>query len=197
MASVVIEEQEGVSRPCVIQVRGGGENLAWSGYAPILESVLPVKVAFGDGSVARGAGELVFEDVPGPVRSSSRPAISTLRLPQGRREMSDGRLTDITVHFADDGDVPFPFRGRSLRTKVGKEPIPIALGDAERPLATYEGRLVWAISVRGGVRHFRSGFALPNMASGSDLSAPLVALGAGGLREHKVRGTTTAGVLHS
>jgi hypothetical protein len=169
MVSPVIGTPDAISRPCIIQLGSMTENLPWTDYAAILERVLPAKVVFAAGVIPGSAGELVFEGPSEPARPSSLRTISTLRLPRGQQGGSDGRLRDVTVRFADSPDVPFPFRGRTLQAKVAEDPSPLVLTGTERALATCEGRPVWAISVDEGVRQFKSGFALPNLASGQGL----------------------------
>jgi hypothetical protein len=126
----------------------------------ILEATMPVKFRFSGRDQQGIDGKIVV--APGddePLRSET--TFSSLSVPRGENASQVSVLIDFAVRFSDDANVPFPFRGRSLRTKLPAEPTILSLSPDEKPLATCERGSVWAFSERNGAKHFRSGFALP------------------------------------
>jgi hypothetical protein len=130
----------------------------------ILEGLFPVRFTFSDEPSVAGAGEIIIEDPARMAQRSGNPSIPSLKVPLGEATPRDGKLIDIGVNFADDPNVPFPFRGRSLRSKVRTEPTILALGQNEKVLASTERGPVWAGSEKNGRTHFRSGFAFPRIS---------------------------------
>src|SRR4029077_9833256 len=91
----------------------------------------------------------------------------SLSVPQAESRADE--LIDITVRFPDDAEVPFPFQGRSLRTKVSRRPDVLLLRPDERPLALWENRPIWAVSQGTAVKHFRSSLSLPVVPANGSL----------------------------
>jgi hypothetical protein len=134
----------------------------------ILEGLMPVKFSVSQEDRLEVAGEILTAHVKGPARRSGI-GVSSLRLPKATNASREGELVEIVVRFSDDPGVPFPFRGRSLRTKVAFQPNTLSLGPDERLLATCDAGPVWALSEGEGVKHFRSAFALPALLTDSCL----------------------------
>jgi len=97
-------------------------------------------------------------------------SLSTLTVAQAGDASTPGELIDISLVFSDDADVAFPFRGRSLRTKVSVRPKVLTLGPNDRPLAISELGPVWTVCEGKTAKHFRSGFALPVLPADGGLA---------------------------
>jgi hypothetical protein len=142
-----------------IRVPAEAQKHKWGTLLPILEELLPVEFSFTGDLTPETAGEIVTE---GAVEQGIGASVSTFRVPDNGIASRKDELIEIAVQFLDDPDVPFPFRGRKLRTKASK-PTTLTLAVNERPLATCEQGPVWACSAKPGAKHFRSAFALPEV----------------------------------
>jgi hypothetical protein len=140
----------------------------WTNLLSILEGVMPVKFSFSEQHQPEIAGNIFVENASGAPRRS-RAGISSLTVPQGQDALQEGELIDFAVRFADETYIPFPFRGRSLRTKVSAQPTILSLSPDESPLATCDLGPVWAVSKGESGKHFRSGFALPFLPADGSL----------------------------
>jgi len=145
------------------QVQTAPGDPPWAGIAPILESFFPVRFNF----VAKRPGDEIedcFREAPDDhcenLRSSTA---STLRVCRSESPGSRNQTCDIVIRFADRPEVPFPFRAKSLTTKVQRGWVGLSLTGKEEPLATSDCGTVWAVSKEGGVKHFRSGLPLPGI----------------------------------
>jgi hypothetical protein len=161
-------------QPRLRQVRAhlppSAPGLAWPGLAALLERVFPVQFAVG--ASKSGLEEEILTVSESETRQDeggSNGGATRLLLPSsGHKTRSDG-LKDITIRFSDHPSVPFPFRGRSVCSKVTSEPVILPLSRAEMPLASCEQGAVWTVVEQGGTKHFRSGFAVPEVGAGEDL----------------------------
>lgn len=162
-------EQGHVSVQHQVTVLSESERLPWLDLLPILERLLPVKFSLANRARARGVGEIIPEAVAEAEQGGRIPSVSSLRVPQHESSARDGKLIDIQVRFADDLEVPFPFRGRCLRAKIAVQPRQLSLRNDEKALAVSDGRPVWSSFSRMGVKHFRSAFALPSVPPDSAL----------------------------
>src|ERR1700719_1076466 len=71
---------------------------------------------------------------------------SYLIIPTAAPVSSTTQPTEIEVRFEDDGDVPLPFRGRTLKGNVASAPQSLSLQPGEKSLATSREGVVWATS---------------------------------------------------
>jgi hypothetical protein len=134
-----------------------------------LEGVLPVNFGFSDPHQTKVAGELLTDHVAGSESGSGASSVSSLMVPRAGIPSQQRGLIDFTVQFSDHRDVPFPFRGRSLRTKVLGEPILLSLRPDEEPLATCDRGPIWTSSNGQTAKRYRSGFALPTLPADGSL----------------------------
>jgi hypothetical protein len=142
-----------------------------AGLLPILESILPIKFRVSDTGRVAEAGRIILEDAAaGQLTGTSIARVPSLRVPRRRHSSTDDKLIDVTVHFEDHAHVPFPFRARTVCTKVAEPPVTLSLSDDETALAKCERGIVWATSDKTGVRHFKSGFDLPKPPAGGCLT---------------------------
>jgi hypothetical protein len=152
-----------------INVRAETQAVPWVGLARIFEGLLPVKFSFSAQPELGGAGEIIIEDENELMAASSQEIIPSLRVSRDEKQPSDSKPIDTQVHFTEEPDVPFPFRGRSLHTKVAVKPKVLSLNRNQIVLAENEMGPVWAVSIERGVKQFSSGFALPKMPDGGSL----------------------------
>ena len=146
-----------------IHVRAEAETVSWRGLFPLLEGVLPVRFICSTALECEGAGEIILHKGERPIGRNAR--IPSLEVPGGENVSARGDLLETVVRFADDTDAPFPFRARTLQTRVATEPELIAPGDGHRVLACTDRGPVWTVSLEDGVKHFESGFRPPGVGS--------------------------------
>lgn len=137
-----------------------------------LERLLPVNFGFSAPAPEQpvaGVNVLTAKFAGGePQHRGAR--LSTLSVARAGDASRPGELIDVSLVFSDDANVAFPFRGRSLRTKVSVRPNALSLRPNERPLAVCEHGPVWAVSEEETAKHFRSGFALPALPADGGLA---------------------------
>lgn len=136
--------------------------MRWKRLDAILETLLPARFSFSPSPAAADETLAGSADLDAPCK------LSTLTQPSGagvQQEESD----TIEVKFSDSRSVPFPFRGRSVRTNVFVRPEILVLRDGEELLASYEHGPIWAASSRNGTNHFRSGLTPPALPEGGML----------------------------
>jgi hypothetical protein len=156
----------------LIGVRSAVENLAKPEALSILQQLLPVEFNFSGQPRTEIAGEIRM-DVDAGVVPNGAASVSTLSLPQGERGSAQEEGFQIAVRFSDEPEVPFPFRGRSLRTNVGSKPRPLSLRADERELANDGQGPVWACSERNGAKQYRSAFPIPAIPADGNLRSVL------------------------
>jgi hypothetical protein len=149
-----------MSNRYLIHTPDEAQSRRWAALLSILEDLLPVKFSYSRQSQPEYSGELITANVAGAAQCDGA-SVSSLSVPPSETESRGGKLIEIAVRFSDDADVPFPFRGRSLRTKVYGQPNILSLSPDERALATCENGPIWAFSKGAAAKHFRSAFSLP------------------------------------
>ena len=154
--------------PFPVHVRAEASGPLSSELVMLLESVLPVQFVFGGESTAEWSGEILVEDGPRRAQVGARQISSFGLSGDGSAAVESGQR-EAAIRFSDDADVPFPYRSRFLRTKMTGEAKVLTLNGGEKVLARNERGPVWAVSEEGGVKHFRSGFALPKIPAGGSL----------------------------
>lgn len=77
-------------------------------------------------------------------------------------ERAEESLEEVT--FADHARVPWPFRGRSLRTLIPSRLEPLSVSHDEIVLARCASGPIWTVCERGARARFRSGFGLPTVS---------------------------------
>jgi hypothetical protein len=158
-----------MEHPYQILVRTKATGQPWQGLVPMLESLLPVKFISPGQDGLEVAGEIITDPAVGAVKHGVRGHIGSLSLPQANNLSPQGKPVNISVNFQDDPAVPFPFRGRSIQAKTKAEPQVLTLGGNERSLARCERGPVWTVADEEGVKHFRSGFTLPEISADTAL----------------------------
>lgn len=161
--------KEQVQRQFPIRIRAGSERRAWSGLTPILEELLPVKFLCAQAGAGECRGEVVMEHVQEGMQDGDRTKFSCPEYSSTRGDAEKEGLVEDQVGFADDPHVPFPFRGRTLKVSSPAEFGVLSPGGNERVLARTTRGPVWTMSESGGVRKYRSGFALPGVSPESAL----------------------------
>jgi hypothetical protein len=153
-----------------ISVRWGAHDPDCGHLLSIVESLLPVSFSL---SAGHGPDAMLSEVVmqcesnrAGNIESTTELRVA---VNEWRRSSREIELVEVKVIFADDADVPFPFRGRTVRTKVSAEFKDLSVGENEKVMATADGRTVWVVSVDGLRKRYRSGFGLPIVAANENL----------------------------
>jgi hypothetical protein len=146
-----------------IYIRSAEKDLPWSGVLSILEELLPATFDYAAEGSVEGAGEIIAARGALEEPATTRASLPSLTIPAPEPVSLDGRLTEIKVHFADDPEVPFPFRGISLPTKVVLKPKLLSLRSDEKLLAACDAGPLWAVTRARGVNHTRSALALPTV----------------------------------
>ncbi len=132
---------------------------------PIVALLLPVKFSFEDHNGSPHDGEIIVR-TEGRPPTVGKPSVSTISV---RRQATAGAVEQVEVKFADDAEVPFPFRGRTLTTAVAGNVQPLTPGQHERILATTRHGAVWTVSTENGTKHFQSSFPLPMIPAEGNL----------------------------
>lgn len=143
------------------------DNKSWRALAALFENVLPVTFCFDCGAVSRD-DQTVKWDAFSPRNDGLREEyLGSFSFPASDKTPVGGEPKEIIVHFADAAEVPFPLRGRVVKTKVLVQPEKIVPRVGERILAASGQVPLWTVSNESGASHFRSGFALPAANSAS------------------------------
>jgi hypothetical protein len=126
----------------------------------VLEQLLPIKFFLGkkngiepDGVVASDSEANSDAAITHSLSFSSPIALENKSL-----------QIETEVKFADDIDVPFPFRGRSVKTKLSQVGAFLSLKNNEKILAATTAGPIWAILEIAGIKHFRSALPLPHIS---------------------------------
>jgi hypothetical protein len=134
-----------------------------------LEAVLPVKFVSGNERLENDSGRLVVGAGAGQPAGPAAGAVASLRVPAKAEAAEGGRLTEVAVTFSEAREVPFPFRGRSVRVKAASAPAVLSVAGPHQVLARTERGPVWACAAEAGVKHYASGFALPRIPRDGNL----------------------------
>jgi hypothetical protein len=129
----------------------------------VLESLWPV--AFD----RPGAG--VTASIVATGASSLVDAPLTLHMPEPGEPSAD-RDPVVDVHFADDSDVPWPYRGRRVRAPLRVSAERRVVAAAEKVLASdASGMPLWTVERQMNRRVWRSHWVLGSMAGDSDATS--------------------------
>jgi hypothetical protein len=128
----------------------------------ILESLLPVTFGLCAKSVVACHGRLAATPAAAGADIEGLN-ISSLTVQWDERSSRAEATSKINVKFSDDQHVPFPFRGVSVDATVAARPSALVPKPAERVLAVCGSAPVWVLDIRQGVKHYRSGFGLPEI----------------------------------
>ena len=77
----------------------------------------------------------------------------------------DNERVSIQVTFSDTSDVPVPFRGRRIATKVARGWHSFQVRENEAILATSDQRPIWTMFRSRAAHHFRSALPLPTVTA--------------------------------
>jgi len=153
-----------MSRICEIRVphmASAGEGAALFG---LLGALLPVRFV-DDRRVDRAAGEIIVAAPDEPSTRGPAHPLPTLRMPASSTDADDGRSVELSVSFSDDIEVPFPFRGRVIRTRWPASCAGLSPGPGDKVLASTTRGPVWSVSTTGDTRHFESSLPWPRVGA--------------------------------
>lgn len=129
----------------------------------ILEELFPVKFASEVIAGSQPLGGILLTGEQG-----GGAGIPTIEMPWATAAGNEASLIEAKIVFADDAEVPFPFRGRALSSKVAAGFVPLKLAAGEAALASINGQVVWVLRKTDRVCHCRSSFPLPRIPEGGN-----------------------------
>jgi hypothetical protein len=142
-----------------------------SGLFSVLECLFPVSFHIGGGRDYALLGRISSTLAAAtPINlSANYPALT---VPATTQSTDDDSLIRTNIRFADDPEVPWPYRGRSITVRVELDSsVQAALAaSAHRVLATdAEDRPIWTLADRHSVRIHRTALRLPCAQLGMDV----------------------------
>ncbi len=141
------------------------------GLLAVLEHLFPVRFqarGSGGGSLLGQIASGVDGDAPADLPVSW----PTLILPAATGGSCHVRLAPTCIQFADDPEVPWPYRGRSITIRAELDPAlrPAIACPGDLVLAAdAEGRPIWTVANRNGIRVHRTALRAPHSPLGSDV----------------------------
>lgn len=136
----------------------------------LLEGLMPVRFEWEEGEGVGNATETILAVAAGS-RAASQLHIATPEVWSVGAGRGKNTRKELLVHFTDDPRVPFPFRARSLPTKVVSQFQPLSLSRGEVALARSQSGILWSVGEADGTERFRSAFPLPSLAAGEGFHA--------------------------
>jgi hypothetical protein len=128
----------------------------------VLEQVLPIEFLFREqNGIGIGVAGIINSDNKCNTYEVSSSSLSLL-LPA--ELANESKKIQTEVEFADDPDVPFPFQGRRINTKLARTGSVLILHNNEKVLASNEQGAIWSVTNIDGIKRFRSALALPHIS---------------------------------
>jgi hypothetical protein len=134
----------------------------------ILESLFPVKFDSSANVEAKREGMIIAKPLDAGADDND-VTVTSLTVPWDEMPCGLESARKIKVAFSSDRDVPFPFRGVSLDLHVAVPPAILVPRPGEKILAICDSAPVWVLAIKEGIRHYRSGFALPEIPQNGNL----------------------------
>jgi hypothetical protein len=150
-----------------IHVYAKAENLLWANIIPILENIFPVKFNILGKCETYTAEKINVEELLEESTNRNGGVIS-LKVLNNSNSPRLNKTPDVMVKFTNDDNVPFPFRGRSVRAKFTTGVKILSLYGNEKLLASSDQGPIWAVSENGTSKQFRSGLTLPGIPPGGN-----------------------------
>lgn len=143
-----------------------GENIrkASPELFEILEELFPIKFTSDTAGVNQPLGRMLL---PGG-QVGTAESVPSIELPLANTAGNEASLIEAKITFADNAEVPFPFRGRTLSSKVAAGFSSLKLMPGETVIASIDGAAVWIVREAGGMRHHRSSLPLPRVPEGGN-----------------------------
>jgi hypothetical protein len=136
----------------------------------LLEILLPVRFYFKEQVEIEPAGKIILEDMVNLDEVVNSKDISSLSAPLQGSHVNHDQKVQIEVKFADNLDIPIPFRGRKLITNVKGIGSFLSLRKNEKILAECQQGPIWSLTDEGGVKHFRSCLPFPQISAYKNFS---------------------------
>lgn len=150
-------------QPLVIEVGPWDRSPGVSDLFGILEHLFSVQFRLSPTGLIGAQADLMADEEAAPALDPLRSNRSSLRVLACHPAQTSSGPATLSVQFGDDPGVPFPFRGRRVRTNAALPPAALQPQNGERILASVDGRACWLLREEQGVKHYRSGFALPGL----------------------------------
>lgn len=124
----------------------------------VLQDSFLLKFTDGAHDTVSCSGRIVSEGNAKETKANESMTVASLTVPD-----SPGQCIpmEFAVQFANDADVPFPFRGRSVVSKAADFGNYLQYGSHEKVLASSDQGVLWVVSAGNGPKRYRSAFPLP------------------------------------
>jgi hypothetical protein len=133
---------------------------------PVLEELFPVKFGFAGASGL--AGRIITRGEMAVLAPNGSKPVPSLAFSSGK-PLAEVKVSDRTIRFADVPDVPFPFRGRVLRTKAPVHTASLALNSGDVVLAADDAGPLWTVCKAHDANQYRAAFQVPPIPAGGGL----------------------------
>jgi hypothetical protein len=129
----------------------------------ILERLFPITLGTDDQPYDGFAEQIRFgvhrEAAPGYPAND----IGSLTVEEPSDNSPPQRRSQCKIVFANDPEVPTPFRGREVATSIPSRSRTVRLDRGQRVLASTGDSPLWSVWNEGGARHFSSAMPLPHV----------------------------------
>lgn len=150
-----------------IQVYEHVKSVSETELFSILKELLPINFILSKQDGIKADGIIISYRKGNKDISSIIPSLS---IPRPANPVNKFQHIETEVEFADDPDVPFPFRGRRVNTKIAQVKPNLSVYTNEKILATSKLGPIWVVSEIGGIKHFRSVLPLPKISPEQNFS---------------------------
>ena len=135
----------------------------------MLEQLLPVRFISLTDDMAQTTSQVRFE-AASRTEVTTLEEVSILDVPSEISRFDNSSDLKVEVRFADSSEVPFPFRGRNLVTRLKEDYRSLVLRRDEQVLANGTHGPIWTVSITGSTKHFRSALPLPRLDAQENFS---------------------------
>lgn len=130
----------------------------------ILEELFPVKFTNEVVAASQPLGKILLAGEQG----GGAENVPTIEIPSANATSGESPLTEVKIVFTDDVEMPFPFRGRVLSSKVPSGFSALKLVAGEAAIASIDGKPVWVVQKTDRARHYRTSLPLPHIPEGGN-----------------------------
>jgi hypothetical protein len=136
----------------------------------LIERLLPVRFIDEAAIESEIAGEVRLREIPDNSILDTPISTCSFSVHHSARLAKEIDWIELDVNFSNDPDVPFPFRGRVIRTYLQRNLPVLSVRKDEKVLAAIRQGPIWAMSVNGAAKHFRSALPLPEIGPDQNFS---------------------------
>jgi hypothetical protein len=158
-----------MSKENYVKIAAGLAGPALRGLTQILEGFLPMRFIESSEDGKLGAGTITLQEGSDQPERNGSTGLIRLSVPGVQALEKAVGASEVKVRFADDPVVPFPFRGRTVVTKVAGGVRELRCAGDEKVMASTDQGPLWVVSSGNGPRHYRSGLAIPHFSAEATL----------------------------